>query len=324
MHAPRVIAVRKVDIPRAPALISCDAYPLHLSKVLSRELLAQHLRSFRVMRRKADQLLSDFFENRISEYELKKQYLRLAGEFDITVPLILASIDIGFIVEEMRSKINLIEKIILIICKSSQEQYTNFSKELIRIILKGNIYRLIKYRKTLRTIRAHIENAMKDTYYEIEAQKKLLARRSSQSASKRLAALASLYEEYRAALDEIDALQLTMCLGLSKAYSDLAYLLRRKSELDRVKSELEAGEISYAEYTRTVKELNSNIIYLSDNIKRTIDEFQLFKENFANNKEIFSKILNEKLVFALERLMALSSKNAKKIDHLLSTILAKA
>ncbi|MEM0236116.1 hypothetical protein, partial [Thermofilum sp.] len=113
MALPRIISIRRYGVAPSPTIIRVKTYPVTIAELLTKELAIQYMRALRLTRRKVNQLIIDFLDGKISDYELRKEYLRLAQEANDIAQAVLALINFSYLIEDIEDSIKLIEKIII-------------------------------------------------------------------------------------------------------------------------------------------------------------------------------------------------------------------
>jgi len=148
---PRIISIRRYGVAPSPTIIRVKTYPVAIAELLTKELAIQYMRALRLTRRKVNQLIIDFLDGKVSDYELRKEYLRLAQEANDIAQAVLALINFSYLIEDIEDSIKLIEKIIIHLCRN-KNGLNDFSQILLRNIVNNNLTKIYNYKKTLKQI----------------------------------------------------------------------------------------------------------------------------------------------------------------------------
>jgi predicted transcriptional regulator len=312
----RVVAVRSAGIRKEPALLAMRAYPSALSDLLAESNIQPYLITIVIINRKYRDLVSDYLDGKVGEYELKGTFVRLTEEYERALMNVLASLDITFLVRESEEDLKILEKVLSSIGKYGTMDA--FTKQLLRGIVKRSARRVKSCRKILRIISLNIEERISEINSAIEYTKKahfkgLLSR---EEVGNKLRELAREYSKYVRARRELNVLALSMNLGLTGTTSTLLRLEEKAEEVKELQARLTVGEITSNEFTEKLNEIISTINNLKSDLATELKNFETLEKIFEENAVRIAEIFDKDSLELLRKMFNSSKRSAKRIAEI--------
>lgn len=315
----RIISVRKLGTPLPPMIVKVRAYPTSIDEILTREIAAQQLRALRMLRGRVYQLINNYLDGKISEEELKREYIRYVKQIKDVTYTTIALIDFSHLIEDLENAINLIEKTINYIC-FNKNRIDNFNKILVKNIVDRNLAKILNYRKSVSLIRTFVNEKIIELQATIETLSERLKKYRRLNVVQRLDEVAAVYLQYRWASRELLAVQLSMNLGLTDIYDELLRLVNLSSERETLETQLRMGEIDKTEYSRRIQEIRERVVNYRSSILGKVDKYKRLRETISNNEEYLRDFIGEKSYNRLKRILIYSEKSLEKIHKILEEI----
>ncbi|MEM0318053.1 MAG: hypothetical protein QXO97_08710 [Candidatus Nezhaarchaeales archaeon] len=317
MSLPRIISIRRHGVALSPTIIRVKTYPVATAELLTKELAIQYMRALRLTRRKVNQLIIDFLDGKVSDYELRKEYLRLAQEANDIAQAVLALINFSYLIEDIEDSIKLIERIIIYLCRN-KNGLNDFSRILLRNIINNNLTKIYNYKKTLKQIYKSVKEKLVELQIFMNIFGKQLKISFGPAYLQRLDEIAALYVQYSWALNELRAIRLSMNIGLIDFQDELLKMMNEIAMLRQLRAQLRLGELNKDEYIRQVEKSLESIQEIELSITEKIEKFKVMKTDISRNEDYLQKILGRKTFLKLKRMMDISELSIQKINNILS------
>ena len=309
----RVTAVRKAEIRGEPALLAARAYPTALNELLAASDARRYLQAANAIERKLRDLVSSYLDGGIPEHKLKEEFVRLAEEREQALLSALAALDLIFVVREAEEELKMVEKILTSVSRLGSSDA--FTKQLLRGVVRRSLDRIRGARKVLRAVSSTLEERLDEISFNINYLKKAVSARllPRDIAISKLAALAREYAKCARAYRELEALSLSLNLGLTGIGGILLRLEEKAEEIKVLQARLAVGEVSSDEFAEALSDLEATLEKLRSDLEAELKNFELLQETFRKNSARLAEILGEDLSRKLSKMMKTSRRCAEHI-----------
>lgn len=315
----RIISIRKLGAPLPPTIVKVKAYPTAIDEILTSELAAQYLRTLRILRGKTYQLINNYLDGKISEEELKREYVRYVKQTKDIAYTTMVLIDFSYLIEDLENSINLVEKLIYYICLN-KNKLNNFNKVLIKNILNKNLVKILNYRKCINLVRRSIMERLTELQLTMDILRERQRKNRKTTASQRLDEMAARYTQHRSAVTELLAVQLSMNLGLTDCFDELIRLMEILTERKQLQTQLLAGEIVKEEYNKRILKIYRRMNNYKNTILSKMEDYKELKATINSNREYLKELLGGKSFRRLEKALKTSEKCLKIINRIIEGI----